>query len=351
MLKRLKYIIAATLCLALLLCGCVETPVIPYNVYDGTIQTQDGVSIDTGAMTITFGADAVLEYNGSQLSLGGIVYDCSRLQDGDRLYYHINEKKISPYDTHESVFMGTYRQPAFLSELNVDLTKLYVDGRSAASIVTLGKATIACLGDSMTCGAGSTPGYAQFLPRLLGTNSVLNYGLRESTISQDPQSASLDSITFRSKLMNKDADIIIVLGCLNDWLEGWELDESTDPTANALTFRHNFRELCKNLKETYPDAYIYIFSSPETNPETKPAQDLTGTEWEGNTEGYNRIGKKLSDYSAAMEEICKEENIPFCPLTETLSWEVFDGEAQYSSAEKALLIAEHISEFILDSFS
>lgn len=340
--KRLTSVMSLMLCVAILLLGCVKHPAVPYEVYEGTIHTQQGVFIDTETNILRFSEDAVLEYGSTQLPIGGMEFELSGVNDGDKLYYHTDAQKIYPFDAHQSVYLGTYRIPCFLTELNMDSPLLYVDERNAAELVGLKDKTVACLGDSMTSGYSSTPGYPEFLPLLLGTENVLSYGQSGSCIAQDSLGSYLNDYYTRAMTEMEDADIVIVLGGINDWSYGRDLENEFQPA---------MKKLCAGLKEKYPNAQIYVFSSPESNPAEDPAKDLDGTPWEGNTEGYNCVGKLLTDYANVMQTVCEEEGVHFYSLTEALCWEVFDGEIDYSSAQKSAMVAELISEYILKNYN
>lgn len=116
--------------------------------------------------------------------------------------------------------------------------------------------------------------------------------------------------------------------------------------------------LGKGLKAKYPDAKIIFFSSPQNKYIDRPASDLAGTQWEGNTDGYNRKGLLLQDYVRAMETVCARYDVPFCSLTEAFPWgaaELGDNEghagtygsdALHPNAEGHDLIAQEMAKFI-----
>lgn len=347
--RRLIFVMSIVLCLSIFLCGCVKHAAIPYEVYEGTIHTQQGVFIDTETNILRFSEDAVLEYGSTQLPIGGMEFELSGVQDGDKLYYHPDSQRIYPFDSHQSICLGTYRQPVFLSELNMDSSVLYVDQRDAATLAGLKEITVACLGDSMTCGPDKYPGYIEFLPQLLGVSKVIDYGLSRSCIALDPDTSPNTEYCIRYAEMDENADMIFVLGCVNDWYYNRELGQPSD--TSPVSFYGAMRTLCVGLKEKYPNAQIYMFSSPESNPENFHAMDMDGSPWEGNTEGFNRIGKQLADYAQAMQTVCQEEDIFFYSLTEELPWELFDGEDEPTVTQKCAMIAELISEYILNNYN
>lgn len=348
--KKRRISLLLMLCAAVL-CGCVKQSPIPYDIYEGTILTQQGVFIDTESNTLLLGEDAILEFNGTQLSIGGTEFDLNGVRDGDKLYYHTDTQKIYPFDAHQSVYLGIYRKPCFLSQLNMEPSLLFIDGRSAAEFAGLQDMTVACLGDSMTSGSSDTPGYPEFLSSYLGTSSVTSYGASGSCIVADSSDIDSEDDSYISRYsgMDESVDLVLVLGGINDWGYGNALGTPTDNSQD--TFFGAVRMLCQGLKEKYPQATIYFFSSPESNPASKKALYLEGTQWEGNTEGYNSIGLRLSDYAQAMQTVCAEEGIPFYSLTEVLSWEIFDGETEYSAVEKTVMVAEAIADHILDNYS
>lgn len=154
---RLLSLLPIILCVAILMSGCVEQPPVPYDVYEGEIITQQPVHIDTETHTLRFGKDAVLTYGKNQIPIGGKSYDISGAKDGDRLYYHPDTQRVYPFDAHQAICLGVYRKPAILTELNMDSSLLYVNGRNAAILTELRTKKVVCLGDSMTIGHTDSP--------------------------------------------------------------------------------------------------------------------------------------------------------------------------------------------------
>jgi lysophospholipase L1-like esterase len=123
------------------------------------------------------------------------------------------------------------------------------------------------------------------------------------------------------------------------------------------------RTLCQGLQVKYPNADIFFFSSPQNNYVDRPANELSGTKWDSNTEGYNRKGYTLQDYAAAMEEVCKDQGVYFYSLTDALPWGleelgnnedqtgIYGSDALHPNADGHSIIANEMARFILNALS
>ncbi|HAE25151.1 MAG TPA: SGNH/GDSL hydrolase family protein [Prevotellaceae bacterium] len=96
--------------------------------------------------------------------------------------------------------------------------------------------------------------------------------------------ASGEPLVTRYKVMDKDADYIVVVGGKNDYNKQISIDE----------FKDGLRSLCRHLTEEYADAKICFFTPwriyPDASKDPKPI--------------------KLMDYVDAMIEVCGEYAIP-----------------------------------------
>lgn len=321
--KTKRCIIFITLLLFLLQAGCANTTQHPYRIYDGVLETQQGLYFDSDTMELTFGDDAVVLYEGKQVDLGGQTFSVSNFRDGDSIYYDPDLTRLSPVGYDGSIRIGTFRQPMFTCELGIEQALIYVDQVQGTLWQEMYEKSYVFLGDKMTETTGTAKTYSQWLSELCGGVSATAYGLEGSCVAPKVDDIpaweiGIESFYERYDTMVDDADVVVVLGGANDWATGRELGTPTDSTTD--TFYGAVRALCLGLKEKYPDAEIFFFSSPQNNYAARPANNLSGTAWEGNVEGYNRKGYQLQDYSDAMAAVCAELDVNFCSLTEKLPW-------------------------------
>lgn len=188
----------------------------------------------------------------------------------------------------------------------------------------------------------------------MGASDVTSYGVINSCVTPRPEDEMPENSEDTSfyglyDKMDDDADIVIVLGGINDWGFGRELGKFGD--TGTETFCGAMNLLCSGLKEKYPNAEIFVFSSPQTDYVNNPANDLEGTEWEGNTEGYNCHGKKLGEYAKAMQTACVKQGIHFYSLTQAMPLSDSANSNVHPGVAKSVRIAELITNFIFDTYT
>ena len=293
--------------------------------WDGWIDTDTGVYIDTAAKTITFGANTHICWGNQRHNVGNTVHDISSMMSGNFMFYDpVNDVITTSTATTRNIYLGAFWKPYHLVDLHMDKTKLYIDGMPITYVGKYNGKTINCLGDSITAGVGTTKAYHQWFGQLCGFKTINNYGVGGSSItpigSHEPAWTGEENIqSFYERYSDMgDADVVSVMGCVNDWIAGRELGSITDTTTD--TFYGTMKLLCEGLIAKYPTADIYFFSSPQCDYAHRPANKLRGTQWEGNTEGFNRKGYKIQDYAHAMSEVCAIYGIPFMNLTDNCYW-------------------------------
>ncbi|MBQ7345792.1 MAG: SGNH/GDSL hydrolase family protein [Oscillospiraceae bacterium] len=355
-----------SLTLLIALFGCTKHAPIIHTLYDGTIETNTGVYITSSDLTLTFGEGTRICYDEGTIDVGGTTHDISRLLDGDDIYYDPRTGHISSFSNHGSIYLGTFHTPMYLSDLELPQEQLFIDQISLPTIKAMVGKKVVCLGDSMTEGIGTTKVYSEWFPTYCGFVRGTDQGLGGSCIAPKQDEiptweAGIASFYERYTLLEDDADVIIVFGGINDWTTGRELGAITD--AGTDTFYGSMRALCGGLKEKYPDAQIFFFSSPQNNYIDRPADALEGTAWEGNTEGYNRKGYLLQDYADAMEEVCAELDVHYHSLTEAFPWGVeelgdnngqagtYGSDGLHPNAAGHALIAREMATFIQNVFA
>lgn len=358
--RIIAIVLVCLLLCSLTACGPEPIKVVPKDDR-GSIETVEGVFIDSAALTLTFGKDSFVICGEERYDMSGTVHDISHLLDAGDVYLHPTSMTLSLVDAYGNIHLGALADPVSLSRLNITSGQLYVDQMPIVTDLPLLEEPLICIGDSMTAGAGTTKAYYKWLPQLCGFGSGKIYGLNGSSVSPKTESiptwdAGIPSFLERYDTMADDAEVVIVLGGINDWTTGRTLGTADD--TESTTFYGAMDQLCRGLKDKYPDSTIVFFSSPQCNYVDRPANDLAGTPWEGNTEGYNRKGHLLTDYAKAMEEVCARHQIPFCSLTEALPWgaaELGDNngaegtlgvDALHPNEQGHILIAQKMAEFI-----
>ncbi|MBE6925145.1 MAG: SGNH/GDSL hydrolase family protein [Ruminococcaceae bacterium] len=286
----------------------------------GRIVTVGGVSIDTATKTLTFGSRSYILCGEEKHNVSGTTHDISAFLEGQWLYYDPVNKTFSAECGDWFVCLGAMWKPACFADLPMALEKLTVDGMPVSYTSRYYGKSVNVLGDSMTAGTGTDKVFHEWLGQLCGFATVNAYGLAGSSIAPKVDMVpaweeGVQSFYERYTSMG-NADAIIVFGGVNDWVTGRTLGTMADTGTD--TFYGAMKALCAGLIARYPVKPIYVFSSLQNDYVNRPANDLAGTQWEGNTEGYNRKGHKLQDYTAAMGEVCAAYGISFCSLTDNL---------------------------------
>lgn len=128
--------------------------------------------------------------------------------------------------------------------------------------------TVEFLGDSITEGVGvaDIPGcrYDNRLKKMLGLGQVHNYGIGGTRLAHQsvPSEKPRYDLCFcgRAYNMDKNADLIVVYGGVNDWIHGdAPFGEMTDTT--PATFCGGVDFLMRLLKSEYPDVPV-VFMTP-----------------------------------------------------------------------------------------
>lgn len=352
--------------LSMLLSGCGDDQVFTHDVHDGNIQTQAGVFVDTEKMTLTFGEASYIHYGAQRSDVSKMTLDLSFLKEEEGIYFDPQMKRLSSIPSHGSVHLGTFHLPMHLCEVDMDQSLLYIDQIEISVLKEMHGKKVLCLGDNMTAGVSTTKVYYEYLQERCGFSTVADYGVAGSCIAPktDPIPAwetGIGSFLERYETMEEDADLIIVFGGVNDWTTGRDLGSMED--AGTDTFYGSMKALCSGLTQKYPDAQIFFFSSPQNDFIGRPASALAGTQWEGNTQGYNRKGFKLQDYAAAMEEVCTAMDVHFYSLTDALPWstaELGDNNGQsgtygtdglHPNADGHAVIAKEMARFLQTTYA
>lgn len=176
----------------------------------------------------------------------------------------------------------------------VQFTGTYtVDGRYPDN--TFYSKILACLGDSTTWGdnslgtGGNQISWTSHMSRLCGFSNVINYGVCGSKIAVT--SGRSDSFVERYSSMDSNADVILVMGGVNDFLFDVPLGTMND-TVNT-TFYGALKALIGGLLDKYSSKKIIFMTCMKTNHATY-GQSFTP----------NALGFKQIDYVNAEKEVC-----------------------------------------------
>lgn len=153
------------------------------------------------------------------------------------------------------------------------------------------------LGDSMTNNAG----YKELVKKYLEIGTLVNYGIGGTELVANNEYGS--SMLNRIDAMDADADIITILGGINDFRKN-ELSIGTiadSPTTVSLY--GGMRGICQKLIDRYPGKMIFIIS-----PIQMGGSGVT-------SEGLNGLGQHLLLYRNVMKEVAELYGIPFIDLT------------------------------------
>jgi lysophospholipase L1-like esterase len=159
--------------------------------------------------------------------------------------------------------------------------KQYLGQRIGTTINNLYGKSIDLLGDSVT--SGNVVGWGNTWGYKLGSRNnmtINNYGISGDTMGQ--MAARYASMSV--------ADYIVVMGGINDFVQGRALGADTDNTIDS-SFKGTLNVLCSGLITTFPRARI-LFVTP----------------YNFNAAAVN--GNHVSDFVAAIQTICAKYSIP-----------------------------------------
>lgn len=166
-----------------------------------------------------------------------------------------------------------------------------------------------CFGDSTTWGdngigtGGNQISWTTQIQKFLKFRDVRNYGIKGSRIAIT--SDRDDSFVQRYEAMNNKADIITVLGGINDFQHDVPLGnlKSFDPCC----FYGALNTIINGLFEKYPDKII-IFMTPMKNDFVHPVKKYP------NSFTSNKVNLKQIDYVNVLKEVCDYYSLPVLDL-------------------------------------
>ena len=160
------------------------------------------------------------------------------------------------------------------------------------------------LGDSITEGVGVScheKTYHQLIKAKHGLADAVNYGVSGSRIAKQIDPPDTEPVEwdfcYRARQMEKDADIIVILGGTNDYGHG-NAPFGTFADRDRTTFCGALHELYSYLVETYPEAIIAVCTPTHRGDEDTP----------------DGKGKVLRDYVEAIRQTAEYYSLPVIDL-------------------------------------
>jgi len=166
------------------------------------------------------------------------------------------------------------------------------------------------LGDSITEGAGTSCPEATFhaiLKKQYGLKEARNYGIGGTRIARQTEITSLArdrDFILRTRLMEKDADVIVVFGGTNDFGSGQAPLGSID-NMDMHTFYGGVHTLIRALIEKYYDKQIVFIT---------PLHRFSESNFIGAWKPEGVVQHPLKDYVYAIKEVCEYYSVPVLDL-------------------------------------
>lgn len=214
--------------------------------------------------------------------------------------------------------------------------------------------TINVLGDSITWGYEPFTGkqqhsYVEYLKELLKTEQIRNYGINGSTLANACN--AYEPMCKRFQKMEKDADIIILLGGTNDFgRSDSNVTLGTIETEDTTSIYGALNKIAKGLKGQYPSSDI-LFITPLKVAYKDKGSTLEDAKMFRNTRGYT-----LADVAKAIKDVAKKNQIIVfdlqqeCNLDTNESCNRYLPDGIHPTEEYHKKMAEKIAKFIQEKF-
>ena len=196
-----------------------------------------------------------------------------------------------------------------------------------------GKRYIACIGDSITFGAGVTwhrkrKAWPYVLNRLLGDSfQVLNYGISGATALLDSETVFKEHDFLEDAFSACPELILMMLGTNDAKTVNWKPRE----------FRRDYTLMIDRIRKGTPDALLVLMTPPSTYPEKKTGLVACGID-----------GKIVHEQAVpAVREIAKQQSLPLIDLHSFMDGHPdWFGDGVHPNAEGNRQIAGYILEAI-----
>ena len=329
------------------------------NQTKGILISYTKINIDTSNNKLITGDLTYLCVgNGFFRNISNKEYNIEKqITKGGFLYYDPENDIIEDLPSKSNISIGAiWLNAKVVSLFLADYSVLLINNEKYHYSPNYSEKRLYCLGDSMTAGVGTTKTYYEYLKTMLNYYSVTNYGVSGSSITPKegdfPEWDTAKSFLERYNTMGENGDIILVFGCVNDWVTGRKLGnkESTD----RFSFYGAMKLLCNGLINKYPNKQIVFFSSPQNDYINRPASIPQDNQYYNNNDGFNRQGLKLEDYTKAMYEVCEIYGIP-CKRLDNVCWYGLSGllgngilgsDNLHPNATGHKILAENMAHFI-----
>ena len=198
------------------------------------------------------------------------------------------------------------------------------------------KLTYAALGDSITHGTYLATPYPYLVGNILGTKKVYNYGINASTITKtiNGKDSYHNPMVLRYMDMVDNADIISIMGGINDWIFYHDNIFGTIDSTEITTLYGALKIMCQGLKEKYPNSFIF-FMTPLNSTLEKP--------W----------SKTPEDVGVVIKEVCVTYDIPVLDLygENAFDPDIHSSDQLHPNQEfMNSYLAPRIAEFILENY-
>lgn len=287
----------------------------------------------------TYTLEASFVDNGNQLSTSIYLKPFIAITRGtntDKNLIEVHEFLVEVnnviYDIKDSIFNF---QEGLESDFRYILSQIPLDTVTRRRGAFFGK-KLACLGDSITFGFDSAnSGNALAFPWRLalrdrcGFLNVKNYGANSRRISSDVPDSGPVSFIKQVDQMDKNVDVVTVLGGINDFAQGLRLGEfltttKEDGTYDTSTFYGAVQELYRKLDERYKDKLVVVINMLNAN------NGSTGDAGTGAKRGAELLGTTVQEgiemYREAIRTCARHYNFPVIELQDLVGFDVFNAD-------------------------
>ena len=174
---------------------------------------------------------------------------------------------------------------------------------------------VVCLGDSITLENNVNPGdYTNKIKSKLKVNAVLRNGVSGTSLGSYSANSSI-SVDSRMSIVNSyDADVVILMAGINDYIHGVAVGSYTNAdipnttinpeSGTTFTTVGGLRKIITTILSKKPTTKIFVFG-----PQPRSGGNST----------LNSAGLRLIDYSYAMKAVCEYYNVPYFDMKIGLS--------------------------------
>lgn len=262
-------------------------------------------------------------YDESKNAIGDKIWDSKFTTPSNCKYVTVTASNDS---LNTSMLIKGTDKPIIYIPYSYDYLNLNLKAKPKSKLQGL---TWNCLGDSYTHGYGEIP-YLVHVAELLEIGEVNNYGISGTTIGGTDTNAFCN----RYSLMKDNADIITVLGGINDINGSVVLGSMSDRTNS--TFYGSLHVLIQGLYNKYPGKKIGFITFPKI------------PKWEADYERSN-------NFVNAILEVCEYYGLPcldlyrksgLCPKVVTSQQVYYKDDTHLTTEGQKIFLRDKIANFI-----